>query len=140
MTICELGFFQLAFDFPEERSITTYSINEIVTEKVLALTDPQRSQPCDLYDVWFLHNEGLVELSHLADAVAQKLNFRGRSGVGLEAAFEKKGLLFEKTWKTRLHPQMAVTPQFETVFREVRRAFRQSNIFELVVAAHQGLG
>jgi len=117
-----------------------YSINEIAAEKVLALTDPKRSQPRDLYDLWYLHDAGRVDLSHLADAVAQKLSFRGRSGDGLGAVFDKKEKLLKTTWKTRLDPQMAETPEFETVFREMRRALRQSNVFELTLEAQRRLG
>ena len=129
-----------AFDFPEGRAIKVYSINETVAEKLLALTDPQRSQPRDLYDLWYLNDNDHVDLSHLADAVAQKLAFRGRSGDGLEAAFNKKEATLKRTWKTRLDPQMAQTPEFETVMREVRRAFRQSNVFELVAESQKRSG
>lgn len=128
------------FDFPKGRSVKVYSINEIATEKLLALTDPKRSQPRDLYDLWYLHADDRVDLSHLADAVAQKLNFRGRSGDGLGAAFDKKEKLLKATWKTRLDAQMAETPEFETVFREMRSAFRQSSIFELTLEAQKRLG
>jgi predicted nucleotidyltransferase component of viral defense system len=115
-------------------------LNEIVAEKILAITDPKRSQPRDLYDLWFLHSEERVEFSLLGDAVAQKLKFRGRSGEGLAAAFDKKEKLLQTTWKTRLDPQMAETPEFESVFRETRRAFRQSNIFDLAWEAQNRLG
>jgi predicted nucleotidyltransferase component of viral defense system len=129
-----------SFDFPKDRAVKAYSLNEIVAEKILALTDPKRSQPRDLYDLWFLHSEERVEFSLLADAVAQKLKFRGRSCEGLAAAFDKKEKLLQATWKTRLDPQMAETPEFESVFRETRRAFRQSNIFDLALEAQNRLG
>lgn len=129
-----------AFDFPEGRRLKVYSINEIATEKILALTDPKRSQPRDLYDLWYLHENRGVDLSLLADAVAQKLNFRGRSGDGLGEAFDKKEKLLKATWKTRLDPQMAETPEFEAVFREMRRAFRQSKVFDLALEPTKRLG
>ena len=111
------------FDFPLDRSVQIYSVNEIVAEKVLALTDPKRSQPRDLYDLWHLHTEELVELSDLAEAIARKLKFRGRSAEGLAEAFENKEKVLKTTWKTRLDPQMAETPEFDDVFRENSSGF-----------------
>ena len=42
------------FDFPGDCAVKVYSIDEIVTEKLLALTDTKRTQPRDLFDVWTL--------------------------------------------------------------------------------------
>lgn len=120
-----------AFDFPKDRPIKTYSINEIVAEKLLALTDPKRSQPRDLYDLWYLESEGLVELPLLDDIIARKLKFRGRLADGLADAFDKKEKLLKATWNVRLDAQMASTPEFDTVLRETRRALRQAAIFDL---------
>jgi uncharacterized protein len=129
-----------AFDFPNDRAVNAYSVNEIVAEKLLALTDPKRSQPRDLYDLWYLQSEGLVELPLLDNAVARKLKFRRRSGEGLAEAFDKKEKVLRKTWKARLDPQMASTPEFEMVFRETRRAFRLSAIFDLALQTLKKLG
>lgn len=49
------------FDFPDGASIKAYSLNEIAAEKLVALTDKQRTQPRDLYDTWYLSSEGHVE-------------------------------------------------------------------------------
>jgi uncharacterized protein len=129
-----------AFDFPKDRTLKVYSIDEIVAEKILALTDPSRSQPRDLYDLWYLHTEGLVDISLLADAVAKKLKFRRRSADDLSASFDRKEKTLKSTWRTRLDAQLSVTPEFDAVFREVRRAFRQSGIFESVIEARKRLG
>jgi uncharacterized protein len=124
-----------AFDFPKDRAINAYSIDEIVAEKLLALTDPKRSQPRDLYDLWYLQSEGLVQFSLLDEAVARKLKFRGRSGEGLAEAFDKKEKILQATWAARLDAQMDSTPPFEAVFRETRRAIRQSAVFDLTLQA-----
>jgi uncharacterized protein len=129
-----------AFDFPNDRTINAYSVHEIAAEKILALTDPKRSQPRDLYDLWYLQSEERVDLAPLDNAVARKLKFRGRSGEGLAEAFDKKEKVLQATWKTRLDPQMASTPEFGAVFRETRRAFRESAIFDLALRALKKLG
>ena len=38
----------------EGATIQVYSLKEILSEKVVALTDRARNEPRDLYDVWYL--------------------------------------------------------------------------------------
>lgn len=129
-----------AFDFPADRAVQVYSIAEVVTEKILALTDPKRSQPRDLYDLWYLEDNNLVDLPSLDDAIAKKLKFRGRSAEDLSANFEKKENVLKAAWKNRLDAQMTETPEFEDVLRRVRQNFRKSDIFVLTIAARKRLG
>ncbi len=119
------------FDFPEGVMLKTYSLAEIAAEKLVALTDKQRTQPRDLYDLWFLSTEGYIDVESLADAVAQKLDFRNRPAKGLEEILKGKKAVLERTWTSRLDPQMAAVPKFDAVFREVERTIRQSDVFGL---------
>ncbi|MGO7048530.1 hypothetical protein U8P76_29880 (plasmid) [Rhizobium johnstonii] len=80
-----------------------------------------------------------LEPEHLASAVAPKLQCRGRGAENLMEAFERKEKALRSTWKTRLDPQMAETPDFEDIFREAKRLFRQSSVFELTEAALKSL-
>jgi predicted nucleotidyltransferase component of viral defense system len=41
-------------DLPEDAFLTVYSLGEIAAEKAVALIDPARSEPRDLYDLEFL--------------------------------------------------------------------------------------
>lgn len=41
-------------NLPEDRPITVYSLNEIASEKIVAIQDRARNEPRDLYDLWFL--------------------------------------------------------------------------------------
>lgn len=127
------------FDFPDGRAVQTYALDEVATEKILALTDPARNQPRDLFDIWKLSEDFGLEPEHLASAVAQKLQFRGRGAENLMEAFERKEKALRSTWKTRLDPQMAETPEFEDIYREVKRLFRQSGVFELTEAELKSL-
>ncbi|WP_051311309.1 nucleotidyl transferase AbiEii/AbiGii toxin family protein [Bradyrhizobium sp. Cp5.3] len=119
-----------AFDFPEHEGLNVYSIDEIATKKIVALTAPKRSQPRDLIDIWTLLEDHDLELSMLALPIAQKLKFRNRPADGLSEAFDKKEKLLKVTWNTRLDPQMPKTPEFEGVYRAVRQSFRNANLFE----------
>jgi predicted nucleotidyltransferase component of viral defense system len=65
-------------DLPENRAILVYSLNEIAAEKTVALTDPARNEPRDLYDLWYLTKNDEVQLDHIVPAICQKLtsNYR----------------------------------------------------------------
>jgi hypothetical protein len=123
------------FDFPEHKELKVYSIDEIATEKIVALTDAKRNQPRDLFDIWTLAEERDLDLAMLAPAIAEKLRFRDRTADGLSQAFDKKEKLLKATWNNRLNPQMTKTPEFETVFREVRQSFRDATLFDATAAA-----
>lgn len=118
------------FDFPDGAFVKAYSLDEIAAEKIVALTDKQRTQPRDLYDLWYLSSEGHVDVATLAHPVAAKLDHRQRSAEGLGDVFMGKEAALKRAWETRLAPQMAAIPEFGMVFREVDRLLRQSEIFE----------
>jgi predicted nucleotidyltransferase component of viral defense system len=128
-----------AFDFPDHDGLQVYSIDEIATEKIVALTDPKRSQPRDLFDIWTLVEERDLDLSLLADAIAKKLKFRGRAADGMEYEFARKEKMLKATWSSRLDSQMAETPKFEAVFRSVRQSLRNSDLFEATLKAAKRL-
>lgn len=128
-----------AFDFPEGISVKTYSLDEIATEKLVALTDKQRTQPRDLYDLWYMSTEEHIDVANLAKALAQKLDFRQRSADGLVDVLKNKKNTLERTWETRLAPQMAEIPAFDTVFRETERLIRQSKVFDLALQIQKGM-
>jgi len=115
-------------DLPEDRPILVYSLNEIAAEKTVALTDPARNEPRDLYDLWYLTENEEVRLDQIVPAICQKLIFREKPCEGLQAALARKEARLRVLWNTRLAYQMATLPPFEQVFREMRRTFRQSNL------------
>lgn len=112
-------------DLPEDARVRVYSLEEVVVEKTAALLDRARNEPRDLYDLWFLTSGGHVRLPDLREAVAQKLEFRGLTPVQVDREFTAKEARFKKLWQVRLAAQMAEIPEFDTVYREVRRALRQ---------------
>ena len=105
-----------------------YSLDEIAAEKTVALTDPARNEPRDLYDLWYLTVNEEVQLDHLLPAICQKLEFREKPCEDLQAALAQKEARLRALWNTRLSYQMAALPPFEQVFRELRRTFRQANL------------
>ena len=115
-------------DIPERALITVYSLKEIAAEKVLAVCDRSRNEPRDLYDLWYLCEQAHIELADVVDAIAAKLEFRGRSMESIHGQLENKQARFKSLWSRRLAGQMAILPEFDAVFRAVRRVFRQAGI------------
>jgi predicted nucleotidyltransferase component of viral defense system len=118
-------------DLPEGEKILVYSLNEIATEKTVALLDRARTEPRDLYDLWYItEQDNSVDLSHCIDAISAKLAHRGKDLDQVRGEFQKKEARLKKTWDTRLAAQMASLPEFDSVYRAVKRTFRQAQITE----------
>ena len=111
-------------DLPENAKIKVYSLEEILVEKVIALTDRARNEPRDLYDVWYLTVQENMNLSLILPEINRKLEFRQRDMAGMNDEFLKKETRLKKLWQTRLSYQMVALPYFDEVFRAVRRTFR----------------
>ncbi|NQT54718.1 MAG: nucleotidyl transferase AbiEii/AbiGii toxin family protein [Desulfobacteraceae bacterium] len=118
-------------DLPKNAHIRVYSLDEIVAEKVVALLDRARNEPRDLYDIWYLTSNQHANLAELVEAFEQKCKFRGKKSTDVREEFLRKELRFKKLWKMRLSPQMTALPEFDQVYREVRRELRQAGLFLL---------
>jgi hypothetical protein len=117
-------------DLPEDAQIRAYALNEIGVEQLVALTDRVRNEPRDLYDLWFLTEEGHVDLGMLVPEIEQKLSFRGRTRETMTSDLEKKEARYKKLWSARLGSQLATLPPFEDVFRAMRRSLRAANLID----------
>lgn len=115
-------------DLPGDRLLQTYSLNEIATEKAVALVDGARNEPRDLYDLWYLTTRAGVALAPLVPAICAKLAFRKKPADRLEEAILGKEPRLKALWSVRLANQMASLPPFEEVFREFRRVLRQADL------------
>lgn len=116
-------------DLPIDAIISIYSINEIVSEKIVALLDPARNEPRDLYDLWYLATNKYVALADLAEAVALKMKFRGKKLIDVKENFVRKETRFKKLWNVRLAAQMVQLPEFDEVYRAALRELRQAKYF-----------
>jgi predicted nucleotidyltransferase component of viral defense system len=117
-------------DIPEDCPISVYSLNEIATEKVVALQDRARNEPRDLYDLWFLTAHAGVEIGHLIGAITEKIRFRKRDITGIEARILAKEARLKMLWGSRLGHQMEALPEYDEVFRTLRRELRQARFPE----------
>jgi predicted nucleotidyltransferase component of viral defense system len=115
-------------DVPENAIIKVYSLKEIAAEKVMAVCDRARNEPRDLYDLWHLCENAHVDLIEVIAAIANKLEFRGQSLETIGARFQVKRSRLGRLWNQRLASQIATLPEFDGVFRSVRRACRRAGI------------
>jgi hypothetical protein len=117
-------------DLPEDTLVRVYSLEEIAVEKLVALTDKARNEPRDLYDLWYLTSEGLVDLATLIPEIESKLAARGRTREAMTGAVAIKEARYRKLWAVRLGQQMATLPPFDDVFRAIRRSLREAGLVE----------
>lgn len=115
-------------DLPDDAKIRVYSLGEIMAEKVVALMDAARNEPRDLYDVCYLVDGRHVDLTDLVDAVDKKWDFRGKKLADVRGEFAAKESRYKKLWGPRLSGQMVDLPEFNEVYRSVRRALRQAGL------------
>lgn len=112
-------------DLPEDARVQVYSLPEIAAEKVVALLDRARNEPRDLYDLWHLTENSRVSPDRVVEAVRRKLAARGQDLNSLRGVLREKEPRYRRLWETRLSAQVAVLPDFDQVFRAVRRALRK---------------
>jgi predicted nucleotidyltransferase component of viral defense system len=112
-------------DLPGDSKIQVYSLGEIAAEKLVALMDRTRTEPRDLYDVWYLIQDGSIDMGELKDPVEKKLAFRGKTLAGVAREFPAKKERYERLWESRLAAQMPELPEFEESFRSVQRELKK---------------
>ena len=115
-------------DLPDGALVRAYSLEELAIEKIVAVTDPARSEPRDLYDLWFLLESGHIDLTQLRGGLQGKLTFRGRVVSRLREEYSAKERRLRSLWAKRLSAQMAALPAFNRVFRAVQRRLRQAGL------------
>ncbi len=115
-------------DFLPNSKIKVYSLEEVAIEKVCALFAPDRNEPRDLYDIYKLVEDKGIDISQLVPFIENKLEFKGVSLEKRRGEFSKKEKRLEKLWDKRLSQQMSSLPEFDGVFRIVKRAFRQAGL------------
>jgi len=115
-------------DIPDDRRIQVYSLEEIATEKVRALADRGRNEPRDLYDLWYLTENAGVDSTHLQVGIGAKSEFRGLAFDDISEAIRAKEGRLKALWSKRLGYQMTNLPEFDEVFRGVRRTLRPADL------------
>ena len=114
------------YDLPDHGTLRVYALEEIATEKIVALLDRARNEPRDLYDMWHLIDSCGLNLNDVQAAVHQKLAFRGRNLDQVRGEFVAKERRLAQLWDSRLAAQMSRLPPLDEVYRVVQRGLRRS--------------
>lgn len=88
-------------DLPEGSTVKVYAIEEIVVEKLLALSDRARNEPRDLYDIWYLFGATDLRIAELRAELDAKLALRQRTAAGMEQAIATKEDRLRRLWAAR---------------------------------------
>lgn len=115
-------------DLPSGPTVKVYAIEEIVVEKLLALSDRARNEPRDLYDLWYLLASSNLRVAEMRAELDTKLALRQRVVAGMEQAIAAKEDRLRRLWAARLAHQMNQLPRFDDVFREVLRAVHVADL------------
>ncbi len=115
-------------DFEKGATIKVYSLEEVAIEKVCALLSLSRNEPRDLYDIWYLVEQGGIDLGHLISDIEKKIQFKGEGLRDKKEQLDKKEERLQKLWENRLSSQISTLPEYKDVFRAVKRAFRKAGI------------
>ncbi len=115
-------------DLPEGPTVKVYALEEIVVEKLLALSDRTRNEPRDLYDLWHLFGSTDLRVAEMRTELNAKLALRQRVIAGMEQAIAAKEDRLRRLWAARLAHQMSHLPPFDDVFREVLRVIRAADL------------
>ena len=106
----------------QDFSLQCYPLEEIIVEKLVALIG--RTQPRDLYDIWYLLEENVVQLEFLKTEFADKARHKGHQPDSFLPTWQRKTKQFENLWNQYLAHQIADLPKFEGVCRALNRHFK----------------
>ncbi len=112
-----------------ERSIQSYSLEEVIVEKLCAIIG--RNEPRDVYDLHFLLNRNDIDFHLISAAYVKKADSKGVDPSRLHGVLEKKGPTLARMWETRLRHQVKELPHLEQVLRELNRKLKEYGLLEV---------
>lgn len=105
-----------------KRKIKTYSLEEILVEKLCAMIG--RTEPRDIYDIDFLFKQDL-DFDSLPYAFIEKAKFKEIDTKNIKKILERKKSTIERMWKTRLSNQVKNLPDLNSVIRNINKNLRK---------------
>ncbi|MDQ7818425.1 MAG: nucleotidyl transferase AbiEii/AbiGii toxin family protein [Melioribacteraceae bacterium] len=110
-------------DIKERFSILCYSIDEIICEKLRSLM--QRTMSRDLYDVWFLLEEYSINIEDQYHNFSKKATHKNIDYKNFVSTVTKKESIFKKQWQLQLAEQIYDLPNFEDVWRNLKKHWKR---------------
>jgi predicted nucleotidyltransferase component of viral defense system len=99
--------------------LMVYSLEEILAEKLRSLLT--RTEPRDLYDIYFLLTNRMVDVERMSYNIMPKFEAKGLALSDLKNVLTRRQPTFQNLWHSRLHGQMPEIPELEDVIRETNR-------------------
>lgn len=96
--------------------LRVYSLEAIATDKLVTVLDTSRSEPRDLYDLWYLLKRGRLNLKVICD------NFEKKCGYKIPIQTIKEEIrtpFYRKRWEKRLKDQIHNLPSIDEVIAEM---------------------
>lgn len=110
-------------DLSDEFKILSYTLEEIITEKMRSLM--QRTMPRDLYDIFYLFEiENNAIEQYLLD-FKKKAEFKKLNPSELTEVVQNKKERFRKQWEENLVNQITDVPDFEDVWRRLGKHWKK---------------
>ncbi len=107
-------------DLPKDFAILTYSLEEILAEKIRTVFH-QRCWPRDIYDTWRLLREikNLINIERVLDIYHRKSAHRGINPE-VPSNMDERILRIKNQWREGLQRQINAPPDFDKVYPEVK--------------------
>ncbi|MCE5328968.1 nucleotidyl transferase AbiEii/AbiGii toxin family protein [bacterium] len=105
-----------------KKQINTYSLEEIMVEKLCAIIG--RTEPRDVYDIYFLFEQDLDFIA-IPSAFIEKAKFKDINPKDIKELFKRKKNIVERMWETRLTHQIKNLPDIDGVLRKIERNLRK---------------
>ncbi len=104
-------------------SLNCYPLPEVQIEKMAALMG--RTIPRDLYDLWYLSEYEDMSLSDHWFEFERKATDKGHDPNEFLSKVESKMETWKRQWKASLATQIRDLPDFDEVWRDLRKEFRK---------------
>ena len=116
-------------DLQDEFKIKCYGLNELIPEKMRSLM--QRTEPRDLYDLWYLFEEEGLNVEDFVYDFQEKARHKGYDPTKLVSIVNSKEDTFARNWNLHLANQITDIPEFKDVWRELGKHWKRFSKFYL---------
>lgn len=102
--------------------LSTYTLEAIVTDKISTILNTTRTEPRDLYDLWFLLKNCNLKIDII------KSNFESKLGYALDWTIvtpHLHNIIYKERWLSRLSRQVANPPDFDKVSKEIEQNLKR---------------
>jgi predicted nucleotidyltransferase component of viral defense system len=114
-------------DLNEEFKISSYTLEEIIAEKMRSLI--QRTMPRDIYDIWYMFEVENLDIEDFIFNFQEKTEFKQLDPKKFTQTVLAKEATFKGQWETSLHQQIKDIPDFDQVWRSLGKHWKKYNKF-----------